>query len=153
MADIDMVPVCVCQQGQGMRDAEMLVWAGDFNYRIEVGYEEALEHIRNNDLDFLIDRVSPPALPSSPSEVKPEGRVLLPFKFESEQHCAASAEPSLKGTSCCPTQSQLLKGSKNCPSCCPSGPHFEGQVLLSFELWCGHVSLAHMAARLLASST
>lgn len=47
-----------------MRDAEMLVWAGDFNYRIEVGYDEALEHIRNNDLDFLIDRVSPPLLPA-----------------------------------------------------------------------------------------
>ena len=51
----------VCVQGQGMRDAEMLVWAGDFNYRIEANYEEALEHIRNNDLDYLIDRVSPPA--------------------------------------------------------------------------------------------
>ena len=44
-----------------MRDAEMLVWAGDFNYRIETDYDDALEHIRNNDLDYLIDRVSPPA--------------------------------------------------------------------------------------------
>lgn len=57
----DSASVNVCVQGQGMRDAEMLVWAGDFNYRIEANYEEALEHIRNNDLDYLIDRVSPPA--------------------------------------------------------------------------------------------
>ena len=48
----------VCFQGQGMRDAEMLVWAGDFNYRIEASYEDAIEHIRNNDLDYLVDRVS-----------------------------------------------------------------------------------------------
>ncbi|KAL3132931.1 hypothetical protein ABBQ38_006845 [Trebouxia sp. C0009 RCD-2024] len=43
-------------QGQGMRDAEMLVWAGDFNYRIEATYEDALERIRNNELDYLIER-------------------------------------------------------------------------------------------------
>ena len=42
-----------------MRDAEMLVWAGDFNYRIEVGYEAAMHHIRSNDLDYLLDRVKP----------------------------------------------------------------------------------------------
>ena len=41
-----------------MRDAEMLVWAGDFNYRIEVGYEDAMQHIRGNDLEYLLDRVS-----------------------------------------------------------------------------------------------
>lgn len=80
MADIGLLSVCVCEQGQGMRDAEMLVWAGDFNYRIEAGYDEALEHIRNNDLDFLIDRVSPPA--------------LLPALYNQR----------LKGTSCCPTK-------------------------------------------------
>lgn len=40
-----------------MRDAEMLVWAGDFNYRIEATYEDALERIRNNELDYLIERV------------------------------------------------------------------------------------------------
>ena len=45
-------------QGQGMRDAEMLVWAGDFNYRIEASYEDALDHINLNELDWLLDRVS-----------------------------------------------------------------------------------------------
>ena len=43
-----------------MRDADMIVWAGDFNYRIEASYEDAIEHIRNNDLDYLIDRVRHP---------------------------------------------------------------------------------------------
>ena len=62
---------CVCEhmQGQGMRDAEMLVWAGDFNYRIEATYEDALDHIRNNDLDYLIDRVSTPLPPPSPRKM------------------------------------------------------------------------------------
>jgi len=36
-------------QGQGMRNAEMLVWAGDFNYRID--------RIRCNDLEYLLERV------------------------------------------------------------------------------------------------
>ena len=50
-----------------MRDAEMLVWAGDFNYRIEASYEDAIERIRNNDLEYLIDRVSTlPLLPPLP---------------------------------------------------------------------------------------
>ena len=32
-----------CMQGQGMRDAELLVWSGDFNYRIDASYELAKE--------------------------------------------------------------------------------------------------------------
>ena len=44
-------------QGQGMRNAEMLVWAGDFNYRIDVTYEDAIDHIRCNDLEYLLERV------------------------------------------------------------------------------------------------
>ena len=44
-------------QGQGMRDADMLVWAGDFNYRVEASYEDALEHVAHNDLDWLLERV------------------------------------------------------------------------------------------------
>lgn len=48
-----------------MRDAEMLVWAGDFNYRIEATYEDALERIRNNELDYLIERVRPQTLPAA----------------------------------------------------------------------------------------
>lgn len=46
-------------QGQGMRDAEMLVWAGDFNYRIEASYEDALDHIAQKELDWLLERVRP----------------------------------------------------------------------------------------------
>lgn len=41
-----------------MRDAEMLVWAGDFNYRIEASYTDALHHIAQNELDWLLERVS-----------------------------------------------------------------------------------------------
>ncbi|KAL0054630.1 hypothetical protein WJX82_000216 [Trebouxia sp. C0006] len=43
-------------QGQGMRNAEMLVWAGDFNYRIDATYEDAIDHIRCNDLEYLLER-------------------------------------------------------------------------------------------------
>ena len=43
-----------------MRNAEMLVWAGDFNYRIEATYEDALDHIRCNDLEYLLERVCTP---------------------------------------------------------------------------------------------
>ncbi len=41
-----------------MRDAEMLVWAGDFNYRIEATYEDAMDRIRGSDLEYLLERVS-----------------------------------------------------------------------------------------------
>ena len=51
-----------------MRDAEMLVWAGDFNYRVEATYEDALEHIRNNDLDYLIERVCTASLLAAMSQ-------------------------------------------------------------------------------------
>ena len=44
-------------QGQGMRNAEMLVWAGDFNYRIDATYEDAIDRIRCNDLEYLLERV------------------------------------------------------------------------------------------------
>lgn len=40
-----------------MRNAEMLVWAGDFNYRIDATYEDAIDHIRCNDLEYLLERV------------------------------------------------------------------------------------------------
>ena len=45
------------QQGQGMRDADLLVWLGDFNYRIDVTYELAKEKIRRNCLDELMEQV------------------------------------------------------------------------------------------------
>ena len=54
-----------------MRDAEMLVWAGDFNYRIEATYEDAMDHIRNNDLDYLVERVGFQVLLAAPSDCGP----------------------------------------------------------------------------------
>ena len=46
-------------QGQGMRDAELVVWGGDFNYRIDgVTHEDAVRRIRQGDLEWLLDRVS-----------------------------------------------------------------------------------------------
>lgn len=41
-----------------MRSAELLVWLGDFNYRIGCTYTEAKERIRNNQLDYLLEQVS-----------------------------------------------------------------------------------------------
>lgn len=38
----------------------MLVWLGDFNYRIDCIYEEAKELVRRNDLQTLLAKVSPP---------------------------------------------------------------------------------------------
>ena len=40
-----------------MRAAEMLVWMGDFNYRINCGYEDAKENIRRGRLETLLERV------------------------------------------------------------------------------------------------
>ena len=43
-----------------MKDAELLVWLGDFNYRIDVSYEVAKEKIRRNtrqSLDELLAQV------------------------------------------------------------------------------------------------
>ncbi len=44
-------------QGQGMRSAEMLVWLGDFNYRIACSYVEAKQSILLNELDRLLEQV------------------------------------------------------------------------------------------------
>lgn len=46
-----------------MRDAELLVWMGDFNYRIDESYEKAKELIRHSmhsrsALDELLDKAS-----------------------------------------------------------------------------------------------
>lgn len=34
----------------------MLVWAGDFNYRVEASYEEALARIEQNELEWLLEK-------------------------------------------------------------------------------------------------
>ncbi|KAK9832480.1 hypothetical protein WJX81_000147 [Elliptochloris bilobata] len=40
--------------GQGMRDAEMVIWLGDFNYRIETTFEDAKERARRRMLADLL---------------------------------------------------------------------------------------------------
>lgn len=45
-------------QGQGMRAAEMLVWLGDFNYRVNCSYEEAKEYIQQGWIKELLAMVS-----------------------------------------------------------------------------------------------
>ena len=35
------------RQGEGMRSAEMLVWLGDFNYRIDLDYDTVVQLVRN----------------------------------------------------------------------------------------------------------
>ncbi|KAL4853623.1 Type II inositol polyphosphate 5-phosphatase 15 [Chlorella vulgaris] len=42
-------------QGEGMREAEMLVWLGDFNYRIDGGYEAVKERAIRNELPPLLE--------------------------------------------------------------------------------------------------
>ena len=44
-------------QGQGMRDAEMVIWLGDFNYRIELSFEIAKEKARRKLLTDLLAKV------------------------------------------------------------------------------------------------
>jgi hypothetical protein len=46
-------------QGEGMRGAHMLVWLGDFNYRIDGGYEAVKERAIRNELGPLLELVSP----------------------------------------------------------------------------------------------
>lgn len=41
-----------------MRAAEMLVWAGDFNYRINCTYEEVKDCIRRGKLEHLLQKVT-----------------------------------------------------------------------------------------------
>jgi hypothetical protein len=49
-------------QGEGMREAEMLVWLGDFNYRIDGGYEAVKERAIRNELPPLLELVRASAL-------------------------------------------------------------------------------------------
>lgn len=49
---------CVAWQGQGMRAAEMLIWMGDFNYRVNVSYEDCKDAIRRKQLHLLLEKVS-----------------------------------------------------------------------------------------------
>ena len=44
-------------QGQGMRDAEMVIWLGDFNYRVELSFEVAKEKARRKLLTDLLAKV------------------------------------------------------------------------------------------------
>ena len=37
-----------------MRAAELLVWAGDFNYRVEASYEDAKDKVRRGRLEDLL---------------------------------------------------------------------------------------------------
>lgn len=45
--------------GEGMRGAHMLVWLGDFNYRIDGPYEAVKERAIRNELGVLADMVGP----------------------------------------------------------------------------------------------
>jgi hypothetical protein len=40
-----------------MRDAQLLVWMGDFNYRVDTTYEEAKEAVRRKALESLLEKV------------------------------------------------------------------------------------------------
>ncbi len=44
-------------QGDGMRNAQMLVWLGDFNYRIDGPYEAVKERAIRNELGPLLELV------------------------------------------------------------------------------------------------
>ena len=46
---------CVlASQGQGLREADLLVWLGDFNYRVDAHYDQAKEAVRRGDLQALL---------------------------------------------------------------------------------------------------
>jgi hypothetical protein len=47
-------------QGQGLKEMDMLVWLGDFNYRVDAEYAEAKSLVRRNDLSPLLSKVSLP---------------------------------------------------------------------------------------------
>lgn len=44
-------------QGQGMRAAEMLVWLGDFNYRVNCSYDDAKDYIQQGWIKELLAKV------------------------------------------------------------------------------------------------
>ena len=44
-------------QGQGLKEMDMLVWLGDFNYRVDAEYGEAKSLVRRNDLSPLLSKV------------------------------------------------------------------------------------------------
>jgi len=43
-----------------MRAAEMLIWLGDFNYRVDCSYKEAKEYIQQGWIKELLAKVPPP---------------------------------------------------------------------------------------------
>ena len=47
-------------QGQGLKEMDMLVWLGDFNYRVDAEYAEAKGLVRRNDLSPLLSKVTLP---------------------------------------------------------------------------------------------
>ena len=47
-------------QGQGLKEMDMLVWLGDFNYRVDAEYAEAKGLVRRNDLLPLLSKVPLP---------------------------------------------------------------------------------------------
>ena len=51
------VPAPVAQalsRAQGVRDADIVLWCGDLNYRVDVSYEEAMEALRAGDMRRLM---------------------------------------------------------------------------------------------------
>ncbi len=54
---LDMVTHVHAMQGQGLRDAELVVWLGDFNYRIDTTFEDAKEKARRKMLTQLLELV------------------------------------------------------------------------------------------------
>ena len=50
-------------QGQGLKEMDMLVWLGDFNYRVDAEYGEAKSLVRRNDLSPLLSKVCMIAAP------------------------------------------------------------------------------------------
>ena len=60
MCSLDMwatVTVARPAQGQGLKEMDMLVWLGDFNYRVDAEYAEAKGLVRRNDLSLLLSKV------------------------------------------------------------------------------------------------
>ena len=57
MTFVQLSCLLLAGQGQGLKEMDMLVWLGDFNYRVDAEYGEAKGLVRRNDLSPLLSKV------------------------------------------------------------------------------------------------
>eukprot|EP00798_Chlamydomonas_sp_ICE-L_P027604 gene27604-7241_t len=82
------------QSGIGIMDAELLVWVGDFNYRVASEYSQVIESVKNGELDklLLVDQLKNEMAKRTVFHGMSEGPITFPPTYKYDKGIAVGED-------------------------------------------------------------